>query len=155
MLLLRRYCLSYCQTENRKFEQIQLQVEKMKNIAFTALLLICSLFSFASHKSDLTFQRLKGKVKSVTESEYNADKSALMGKTVSNYNDSGNLAEFITFSPAGDMLSKATCTYDDSGSFVEEKRFKADGSLMVRTTRKYDEKGSIAEEYNYDAGGTL
>jgi hypothetical protein len=127
---------------------------KMRSIAFTFLLLVCSLVSIAQAKSDLVRQKLKGRVKTITELEYDAKKGDLRTKAVTNYSDSGNQIGFTTYSPDGVLLSKAAFIYD-SGALKEENRYKADGSLMVKITRKYDEKGNIVEEQNFDGGGTM
>jgi len=134
----------------------------MRFIGFTLFFISLSILSYAQplahpapFKNDLTRQKLKGKVRSVTEKEYNALGDSLMLTSVSKYNDSGNEVEFYTYSPTGEKLSKTTFQYNDSGKLVEEIRYKADGSLNVKTTCKYDEKGNKIEEYNYDAGGIL
>ena len=106
-------------------------------------------------KNDLQRQKLKGKIKSVTEKDFNSSGDSLMLKTITIYNDTGNMASFITYSPGGIILSRTAYSYNDSGKLIEEKRFKADGSLNVKTTCGYDEKGNKTEEDNYDAGGTL
>ncbi len=127
----------------------------MKFIPFTLLLLCLSLLSNAQFKNDLKREKLKGKVSSVTESEYNGAHDSLMFKAVYKYNDSGNTIDFSTYSPTGEKLSKTTFKYNDSGMLIEENRYKADGALNVRTTCKYDGKGNKIEEDNYDAGGVL
>ncbi len=127
----------------------------MKFISFTLLCIFISLVSSAQFKNDLKREKLKGKVRSVTESEYNGSHDSLMFKAVYKYDDNGNEEDFSTYSPTGEKLSKTTFKYNDSGKLVEENRYKADGSLNVRTTCKYDAKGNKIEEDNFDAGGVL
>jgi len=124
--------------------------------AVTLILLTClSLGATAQFKSDLQRQKLKGRVKSVTEYEYNATHDSLRWKSYTRFNDTGNAVEFVTYSPAGDLLSRTTFKYNDSGRILEENRFKADSTLNVRTTYLFDFKGNKIEEDNYDAGGML
>ena len=133
----------------------------MKSLFSIICLLLFSLAAGAQYnsykhfKNDLARQKLKGKIKSVTEKEYNASGDSLMLRAIATYNETGNIVSFITYSPDGKTLSRTSFTYNDSGKLQEEKRFKADGTLNVRTTCIYDEKGNKTEEDNYDAGGTL
>src|SRR4051812_26469973 len=134
----------------------------MKAIIITVLLISFSLVSGAqlpkSHnqfKNDLQRHKLKGNIHTVTESEYNAAGDSLIWKSVSTFNDKGNLSEFNTFSADGAILSKTTFKYNDSNKLTEENRYKADGTLNVKTTCKYDEKGNKIEEYNYDPAGIM
>ncbi len=134
----------------------------MKAITITVLLISFSLLSFAqqpkahSHfKNDLLRMKLKGNVAEVDESEYNASGDSLIWKSVSKFNNKGNLEQFNTFSADGATLSKTTYKYNDSDKLVEENRYKADGSLNVKTTCMYDEKGNKIEEYNYDPAGIM
>jgi hypothetical protein len=125
-------------------------------IILSFLYTLFSTNAFAGkEKSDLLIQKIKGRVKTVTELEYTPLKDSLKSKSVGKYNDSGYLVEYITYGPSGNLLSKSICSYDDSGKFIGESRYKSDGSLMVKTTRKYDDKGNIAEESSFDASGTL
>jgi hypothetical protein len=133
----------------------------MKNIYATLLLLCYSFLAFTQplphnqFKNDLTRQKLHGKIKSLTENEYNAGGDSLKLKSVTIYNDSGNQISFFTYAPDGAVLSRTTFQYNDSGKIVEEKRLKSDGTLNVRTTYLYDVKGNKIEEDNYDASGIM
>ncbi|MFI5196535.1 MAG: hypothetical protein ACHQD8_05550 [Chitinophagales bacterium] len=127
----------------------------MKNAVLTLLLISLSLCTNAQFKNDLRRLKLMGRVKSVTEYEYNAAHDSLRWKSVTKFNDTGNVVGFFTYSPTGTLLSKTTFKYNDSGKIIEENRYKADGSFNVRTTYQFDIKGNKTEEDNYDAGGTL
>ena len=133
----------------------------MKTKTILYLLLHFSFFASAQlhthnqFKNDLARQKLHGNIKTVTEKEFNANGDSLKLRSVSTYNDTGNLVLFITYSPDGASLSRTTFKYNDSGKLIEEKRYKADGSLNVKTTCVYDVKGNKIEEDNYDAGGIL
>jgi hypothetical protein len=133
----------------------------MRLSAFTFFIITFSLYAYGQvahtnnqFKNDLRRQKLKGNIAMVTDNEYDHGDS-LKVKSVSKYNDKGNMKEFFTYSPSGAVLSKTTFTYNDSDKLVEEIRYKADGSLNVKTTCKYDEKGNKIEEDNYDTGGVL
>jgi hypothetical protein len=126
----------------------------MRSLVFTLILVVSSVVSFAQMKSDVARQKLKGRVKTITELEYDAKKGALRTKAVTSFNDSGYITGFTTYSAEGNLLSKASFIYD-SGILKEENRYKADGSLMVKIIRKYDEKGNIQEEHSYDGSGTM
>jgi hypothetical protein len=125
----------------------------MKSLYFTLILFAVTHLAHAQVKNDLLRQRLKGKVKSVTELEYNADKDTLRWKITYKYDEKGNLAGFETYSSSGNLFSRSECTYNDSGKLIDQKRYKADGSLFDVTTFSYDEKGNKLEEHDYDAAG--
>jgi hypothetical protein len=134
----------------------------MRSFTLAILFITVSVFSFGQakparthFKNDLQRQKIKGHVRTVTENEYNDRGDSLKVKSVSRFNDKGNLAEFYTYSPSGAVLSRTTFKYNDSDKLEEEIRYKADGILNVRTTCRYDEKGNKIEEYNYDISGTL
>jgi hypothetical protein len=127
----------------------------MRTLVVSILFTIISLCANAQFKNDLSRLKLKGKVRSVTESEYNAGHDVLKWKSVTRFNDSGNVVGFVTYSSAGEVLSRTTFQYNDTGKVIEENRYKADGTLNVRTTYQYDLKGNKIEEYNYDAAGTM
>lgn len=116
---------------------------------------IAQLPAHSRYKNDLTRQKLKGKIRTVTEKEFNATGDSLRLRSVAHYNDSGNEVSFFTYSPDGAMLSRTTFRYNDSGKLAEEIRYKADGSMNVKTTCLYDDRGNKTEEDNYDAGGIL
>jgi len=131
--------------------------EKMKRLFFTLLLLVPYLFAHAQEfSSDLERQGLKGDIKKLIEKEFNGTEDSLMWKAVSNYNDTGNQLDYITYSPTDVILSKSIFKYNDTtGKLADIKRFKADGSLNVKTIYKYDAKGRVIEENNFDPQGTL
>ena len=96
-------------------------------------------------KNDLTEENLKGKVKSIKETLYEAvDKFGQIEK--------------------GDVLVDSSAVYTDDGHFkiynekgnkIEENYYNSNGRLYSKTTYKYDEKGNIIEENHYDSNGRL
>jgi hypothetical protein len=134
----------------------------MRSFSFLLLLTLCTQMLFAQAKNDLKRQKLKGKVKSVTEYEYTpvpdskeAIKDVLKMKSVTTYNDEGNRIEFITYSPEGEVQSRSIYNYNDSGVLIDVKRYRGDGGLNVTTTYKYDKAGNEAEESNADPSGAV
>jgi hypothetical protein len=119
------------------------------------LLLATSILANAQVKNDLARQRLKGKIKMLTESDYDAGSGGLVSKNISRYDDNGNLLDFYSYGPDNALLSKSIYNYNDSGKLVDVKRYKGDGTYNTRTAYKYDLKGNEVEEDNYDASGIL
>jgi hypothetical protein len=109
----------------------------------------------AQVKNDLTHLKVKGNIKTITETDYDAKDNSMKSKNVSKFNADGNEVEFCTYGPDNALLAKSVFDYNDSGKLTDVKRFKPDGSLNVKTTFKFDEAGNKTEEYNYDAGGVL
>ena len=100
---------------------------------------------------------LKGKVKSYTESRYNAEdrfgeiqkiEGSLYWKESFKYDDKGNLIEMIGY-------SNYTFKYDDKGNRMEENYYNADGILSGKVNYNYDDKGNRIEENYYNADGIL
>ena len=87
-------------------------------------------------KNDLTEENLKGKVKSIKETLYEAvDKFGQIEK--------------------GNWFNNYFTIYDKKGNIIEENDYDSDGSLNSKTTYKYDEKGNKIEENDYDSDGRL
>jgi len=111
----------------------------------------------AERKNDLQREKLKGKVKTVTEYEYAAvedskvpEKGALKVKAVCRYNENGNRIDYITYSEDGKVQSKSEYNYNDNSTLKDVKRYRGDGGLNVTTTYKYDMLGNESEETNTD-----
>lgn len=111
------------------------------------------MLAAAQVKNDLARLHLAGKVRSVTELEYNAAKDTVRWKIVYNYNKSGNLSGFETYSSTGNLFSRSVCNYGKSDSLIDQKRYKADSSLFDITTFTYDAQGNKLEEHDLDAAG--
>src|SRR5579872_1370630 len=104
----------------------------MKAFFFTFLLTAISFASFGQahtthnpFKNDLQRQKIKGKAVTITENEYNSLGDSLKLRSVSKFDDNGNIISFLTYSPSGSVLSKTTFKYNDSNKIVEELRYKA------------------------------
>lgn len=125
------------------------------------LLLFLSFLLFAFHstehktKNDWAEQNLKGKVKSISENEYNAvqkshkiKKGASTGSESYVFNEMGNMTEQNIYNPDGTLFSNFTCTYDGNGNKIEQNRF-TNGVLFRKSTFTFDENGNIIEELMY------
>ena len=88
-------------------------------------------------KNDLTEKNLKGKVKSIKETTYEAvEKFGQIEK--------------------GDVLNNYFNIYNEKGNKIEDNSYDSDGRLLgYKTTYKYDEKGNNIEKNNYDSNGRL
>src|SRR4051812_20795883 len=106
-----------------------------------AFLLCLSIHSYAQVKNDLQRQNLKGKIKTLTEYEYQLApdrKDSLKWKAISNFDEKGNIIGFATYSEDQQILSRSVYNYNDSGRLVDVQRFRADGILNAKTIYKYD-----------------
>ena len=90
----------------------------MKTAVLTILYTCVAFCVSAQFKNDLQRQKLKGKVKTVTELEYNGTHDSLRYKSVTRFGEDGNAVEFFTYGPSGEVTSKTTFKYDDSGKIV-------------------------------------
>lgn len=117
-------------------------------------------------KNDLTEENLKGKVKSIKETTYEAvEKFGQIEKgdalydddafPFTIYNEKGNKIEEYWYNSDGSLLYKSTYKYDEKGNKIEENSYDSDGRLHSKYTYKYDEKGNIIEENWYDSDGSL
>ena len=113
-------------------------------------------------KNDLTEENLKGKVKSIKETLYEAvdkfgqiEKGNWFNNYFTIYDKKGNIIEENDYDSDGSLNSKTTYKYDEKGNKIEENDYDSDGRLDSKTTYKYDEKGNIIEENHYDSDGRL
>ncbi len=113
-------------------------------------------------ENDLIQQNLKGRVSSISISEYSvivkfgeAQKSSLESKSLYKYNDYGNITEWNLFNSDGSLFAKFTSKHDNNGNRTESNNYNSDGSLKSKSiwTYKYDEKGNKKEEicFHYDS----
>ena len=157
----------------------------MKNIIF--ILVTC--FTMAGYsqeiRSHLTKLNLKGKIKSVKETQYKViekfgetikvksrfftwmfnEKGNIMEEKENNfkykYDEKGNLMEKDRYSSDGSFLDyKHTYTYDEKGNMIEENGYDnayaySKGILDYQSLHKYDEKGNLIEKNRYDSRGNL
>ena len=117
-------------------------------------------------KNDLTEENLKGKVKSIKETPYEAvDKFGQIEKgnvlyddfifPFTIYDEKGNKIEEYHYDEDGNLSSKDTYEYDEKGNNIERNWYDSDGRLGYKLIYKYNEKGNIIEENYYDSNGSL
>ena len=129
------------------------------------LMLLCLplLFGCGGDKkeNDLTEYNIKGKVKELIETRYDAkeafgdlEKGDLERKQKSKFNEDGNTTEFIKWKD-GELKGKAKWKYDEDGNKTEETSYNSDGELEAKAKHKYDEDGNQTERTSYDKDGEL
>ena len=117
-------------------------------------------------KNDLTEENLKGKVKSIKETLYEAvDKFGQIEKgnvlydaftfPFTIYDEKGNNIEENHYDSDGRLSYKYIYKYDKKGNNIEENHYDSDGRLDSKYIYKYDEKGNKIEENRYDSNGRL
>ncbi len=144
----------------------------MKKIILATLsVLYLVSYGQSKKKNDLTEENLKGKVKSIKETTYEAvdkfgqiekgnvfyDRFSLLFNSPFTiiYNEKGNKIEKNYYNSDGSLKSKTTYKYDEKGNNIEENIYGSDGSLKSKTTYKYDKKGNNIEENTYDSDSRL
>ncbi len=126
------------------------------------LLLSCSNEKPESKvKNDLDKVGLKGKIKTLNETEYQASdkfgdiqKGNIQYKFITIYNESGNTLEWRMYDSDGNQYSKVIYEYDNNRKIIEKKQFHEE-NINSRTTYKYDEKGMKIESDDYKSDGSL
>lgn len=115
----------------------------MKKIILATLSVLClvscnQLEKKTEKKNDLTEENLKGKVKSIKETPYDAiEKFGQLEK--------GDVS-YSVFFPSSFTI------YNEKGNKIEVNGYNPDGSLYSKTTYKYDEKGNTIEQNIYYHG---
>lgn len=73
-----------------------------------------------------------------------------------NYNESGQLAECITYdSQDNTVYNRLMYSYDEKGLLCEEREYNSAGELEETTIYTYDTEGRLLSEQNQDAEGTV
>lgn len=159
----------------------------MKTLLILKTLIIFSLNAFSQYKemnspSLYIVENLKGKVKSLTETTYNAtekfgeaEKISIASKKTFMYNSSaklvklqlkdnsfidfkynnstGNTVEKNNYDSNGNLESRTKYNYDKA-NLVEENKYKSDGSLNFKTKYKYNDNGKLIEVVKYNSDGS-
>jgi hypothetical protein len=138
----------------------------MKNIILTALLVFSILLtSFTTNisgikpvkKNSLTQKGLKGKVKSLTETEYKA--SVINGKNTTGeilkrkifiFNNSGYLTEENKLGENGKMEPSCLIKYDNNNMEVEKSDFH-NGKMLMSLKSVYNAESVLIESTSYDS----
>jgi hypothetical protein len=107
-------------------------------------------------KSDIATQGLKGKVQTLSEIFYPAERSKKMSsKKIFKYDANGNLTELANYSATGKINSTLKSTYDALGKLVKEETILANGTVDVTSTIKTDAKGNKIEQEDIRPGGNI
>jgi hypothetical protein len=115
----------------------------------------------SAKKTDVEEGGLKGKVKSVKETYYEAINKfgeVIKGKeryppTLTRYDVKGNKTEWNGYNSDGSFSYKYTYKYDAKGNTIEKIEYNSAGSL--KSTWEYDNKGNNIEYNEYSSGGSL
>jgi hypothetical protein len=116
-------------------------------------------------ENDLTKENLKGKVKELTETNFNAkkvfgdlEKDGLASKYQYKYDVGGNMTERSYSNGDGaeyPYMSSSTFLYDNNGNKTESSSYDEDGNIRYNDKYKYDEDGNMTAIYIYDKDGEL
>lgn len=135
-----------------------------------ALLLLTGCVKSNKTENDLTRDNLRGKVKFISETHYDAVEkfgeitkgdivkfsftaTAIIMHTA--YNEKGNKTEGTEFDTNHKILRNSNYKYDEKGNIIEGNWYNGDGSLSDKFTCKYDKKGNIIEYNWYRGDGSL
>ena len=102
------------------------------------LTMLVSSISSAQVSNDLSRQKLKGKITTLTEYEYSASGDSLISSSISKFDAKGMQLSYSTYSASKAFLSQSVFVYNDSGRLLAIERHKDDGTLIVRTKCSYD-----------------
>lgn len=124
------------------------------------IMFICTSCTSNLLENDLKKAELKGKVKSIKTTEYNAverfgelvkDKS---GETsIRIYNQEGMIIERSEYFSNGSLNYKLKYSYDEKGNITDESY--EDKSYSSKAKYTYDKNGNLIEKSAYDANGDL
>lgn len=134
----------------------------MKTLKIFFVFIFTNLFIFSGIgqkvKNDLTDLKLKGKVKSLTETEFKkilVDKSGeiqkapiIINKYIYFFNDTGNIFEEDYYGLNDDFKYKDIYKYDDKGNLIERNR---NNLTSYKNSYVYDEKDNIIEDSGYNS----
>ncbi|HNW99357.1 MAG TPA: hypothetical protein PKK00_13190 [Bacteroidales bacterium] len=131
----------------------------------TFVLFSCAGDKTKNKKNHLTDLKLKGDVKSLTETIYDASekfgeiqKGEKKYKYFSLFNEDGNKTDYSENnfpSLMSNFDKKYDFKYDDKGTIIEWNLYKSNGKLDRKEKYKIDDKGNKIEENWYDGDGSL
>jgi hypothetical protein len=130
---------------------------------FTLLLIVAFSFTACSKgKNDLTASNLKGKVRQITISTYEASdkfgeihKDSLREKQSYTYDKNGNLSEVIEYNLNGVAERKTIIKRADNYKIIDKESYNDKGELIQTYHYDYDEKNNLISFKNIEANKTL
>ena len=143
-----------------------LKTRKMKKIllGFIAILSLTFISCYKKKAKETDWEKfnLRGKVKSITSTEYKTvekfgevQRDSLISKEISKYNDKGNVTEIASYDSDGSIKQKQTKKYNDKENVIEHVRYKSGGALDCKETYRYNKKGILIEYVRYKSDGAL
>jgi hypothetical protein len=107
----------------------------------------------------LTESKIKGKVKSIKEIQYNLlpivgeiEKTNIRKQDNYLYNQKGFLIECQYI---GLFNSKYVMKYNDKNQLIEKNSFDSNGNQVPELAYRYDDKGNKIEDISYDSDGSI
>ncbi|WP_405411675.1 hypothetical protein [Maribacter sp. Asnod1-A12] len=135
------------------------------NIKIVPFIIVVFLFGCKlenQQKNHLDLRGLKGKVKSLVETEYNIKsnfgeikKVDYGGRTTKiSYNESGYMTEYTYYNQDGSFNNRTTYLYDDNLNEIEVKEFNFSGEIESKELKVYD-NNILVETKGLDSKGRL
>jgi hypothetical protein len=106
-------------------------------------------------KSDVSAQRLKGKVEVLSESVFLADATSKnpTTKLVFKYDENGNRTDLSSYKGDGKLISTVKSTYDVNGFLTSEQTIVEGGRVDMTSAIRTDAKGNRVEQQDKRDGG--
>jgi hypothetical protein len=125
----------------------------LSTLLLIGMLILVSYRPSAIIKNDLLDLGLKGKVKTLTETEFKVvnkfgeiQKGEIIDKDIYTFNEIGNKIEKTHYGSDGSLIENDIYKYDDKGNKTEENQYNSAGSLTSKSTYKYSDKDNMTEE---------
>ena len=131
------------------------------------LILLCVplMFSCGSNEkdnTDLTRANIKGNVKEIIETTFDAkeafdepQKGDLRTKDISKYDEDGNLTEMTVYNADGEITNKYKYEFDKDGNKTETTFYNADGEMTSKWKYEFYKDGNMTETTVYNADGEI
>jgi len=132
-------------------------------VALVGFLVSCSNEKpAAKSENSLSKMDLNGKVRSLTETVYDAEgqsmeiqKRGMRSRAVHLFNEQGNSVEESYFKPDGSQKSIATIKYNKKGQIIENVLMNSDGDQEYKETFEYDRSGHLVKKDHLNMEGTV
>jgi tetratricopeptide (TPR) repeat protein len=131
----------------------------MRKTCISICLIITFINCFGQKKTDWQKNGLKGRVKSITTTVYNATEK--FGEPVKDGIKEKSEIITIQFDTKGKIIppskgDNVVYKYDTKGNITEETAYGSDNSTIIsKSVFKYDASSNVIEELNYDSQGEL